>query len=58
MSHDEEKYPDSILPGCRVLLLDEVHSGSTDIELILANSAKNKACSKFPIGTDVGNSER
>ena len=36
MSHDEEKYPDSILPGCRVLLLDEVHSGSTDIELILA----------------------
>ena len=36
MSHDEEKYPDSILPGCKVLLLDEVHSGSTDIELILA----------------------
>ena len=36
MSHDEQKYPDSILPGCKVLLLDEVHSGSTDIELILA----------------------
>ena len=36
MSHDEEKYPDTILPGCNVLLLDEVHSGSTDIELILA----------------------
>ena len=36
MSHDEQKYPDSILPGCKVLLLDEVHSGSTDVELILA----------------------
>ena len=36
MSHDEHKYPDTILPGCKVLLLDEVHSGSTDIELILA----------------------
>ena len=36
MSHDEQKYPDSILPGCKILLLDEVHSGSTDIELILA----------------------
>ena len=36
MSHDEQKYPDSILPGCKLLLLDEVHSGSTDVELILA----------------------
>ena len=36
MSHDEHKYPDTILPGCKVLLLDEVHSGSTDVELILA----------------------
>ena len=27
MSHDEHKYPDTILPGCKVLLLDEVHSG-------------------------------
>ena len=36
MSHDEHKYPDTILPGCRVLFLDEVHSGSTDVELILA----------------------
>ena len=33
MSHDEHKYPDTILP---VLFLDEVHSGSTDVELILA----------------------
>ena len=37
MSHDEHKYPDTILPGCKVLLLDEVHSGSTDVELILAH---------------------
>ena len=36
MSHDEHKYPNTILPGCKVLLLDEVHSGSTDVELILA----------------------
>ena len=36
MSHDEHKYPDTILPGCKVLFLDEVHSGSTDVELILA----------------------
>ena len=36
MSHDEQKYPDSILPGCKILLLDEVHSGSTDIDLTLA----------------------
>ena len=36
MSHDEHKYPETILPGCKVLMLDEAHSGSTDIELILA----------------------
>ena len=27
MSHDEHKKPDTILPGCKVLLLDEAHSG-------------------------------
>ena len=36
MSHVEHKNPDMILPGCKVLLLDEAHSGSTDVELILA----------------------
>ena len=36
MSHDEHTHPETILPGCRVLMLDEAHSGSTDIELILA----------------------
>ena len=36
MSHDEHRHPETILPGCKVLLLDEAHSGSTDIELILA----------------------
>ena len=36
MSHDEHKHPETILPGCKVLMLDEAHSGSTDIELILA----------------------
>ena len=36
MSHDEHKNPDTRLPGCKVLLLDEARSGSTDIELILA----------------------
>ena len=36
MSHDEHKNPDTILPGCKVLMLDEAHSGSTDVELILA----------------------
>ena len=36
MSHDEHKNPDTILQGCKVLLLDEAHSGSTDVELILA----------------------
>ena len=36
MSHDEHRHPETILPGCKVLMLDEAHSGSTDIELILA----------------------
>ena len=36
MSHNEHTHPETILPGCRVLMLDEAHSGSTDIELILA----------------------
>ena len=36
MSHDEHRSPHVILPGCKILLLDEVHSGSTDVELILA----------------------
>ena len=36
MSHDEHTHPETILPGCKVLMLDEAHSGSTDIELILA----------------------
>ena len=36
MSHDEHRNPHTILPGCKVLLFDEVHSGSTDVELILA----------------------
>ena len=35
-SHDDHRSPDTILPGCKVLMLDEVHSGSTDVELILA----------------------
>ena len=36
MSHDEHRHPETILPDCKVLMLDEAHSGSTDIELILA----------------------
>ena len=36
MSHDEHRHPETVLPGCKVLMLDEAHSGSTDIELILA----------------------
>ena len=36
MSHDEHRHPETILPGCKILMPDEAHSGSTDIELILA----------------------
>ena len=36
MSHDEHTHPNTILSDCKVLMLDEAHSGSTDVELILA----------------------
>ena len=36
LSHDDRKDPNTILPGCKILMIDEAHSGSTDVELILA----------------------
>ena len=36
LSHDDKASPNAILDDCQVLMLDEAHASSTDLELILA----------------------
>ena len=54
LGHDDEINPNAILEDSRILMLDEAHASSTDIELI-EDSSKTQGGQELSTGFDVSN---